>query len=107
MARNTSTAAEGENIMTDEELEQAVREVNEGLKSMPESDKSLSKEDMRHKQVLLLKKDTLEKIKDARENNQKTEELQYAMFYGLLTSWGEKHPYLASLVRANFRWNMF
>ena len=93
--------------MTDEELEQEVREVNEGLKGLPESDKPLSKEDMRRKQVLLLKKDTLEKIKDAREKNEKNEELYYAMFYGLLTSWGEKHPYLASLVKANFRWNMF
>ncbi len=93
--------------MTNEELEQEVREVNEGLKGLPESDKPLSKEDMRHKQVLLLKKDTLEKIKDAREKNQASEELHYAMFYGVLTSWGEKHPYLASLASASFRWDVF
>ena len=93
--------------MTNEELETAFLEVNEGLKVLPESDKTLSKDDMRHKQVLLLMKDTLEKIKDARAKNQKSEELYNSMFYGLLTSWGEKHPYLASLARANFRWNMF
>lgn len=107
VVRSTSTAAESENIMTNEELEKEMCEVSDDIKSMPRSDKALSKEDMRHRQVLLLKKDTLDKIKDARATNQKSEELHYAMFYGLLTSWGEKHPYLASLVKANLRWNMF
>ena len=93
--------------MTDEELQKAIREVSESLNNLPESDKSLSKEDRKRRYVLLLKKDILDKIKEAREKNDKSQELQNTMAYGLLTSVGEKHPYLASLLKSNLRWGGF
>ena len=104
-AKNINTAVEGK--MTDEDLQKAMQEVSEGLDNLPKSDDSLSKEERRRKEVLLLKKDTLDKIKVAREKNDKDQELYNTMVYGLLTSMGEKHPYLMSLVKSNLRWSAF
>ena len=93
--------------MTDEELQKELLDVSEGVENLSKPDQSLSKEESKHKNVLLLKKDILEKIKDAREKNEKDKELHNAMLYGLLTSWGEKHPYLMALVQSNLRWSSF
>jgi len=93
--------------MTDEDLQEAIREVSESLDNLPKSADSLSKEDKRRRQLLLLKKETLDRIKAAREKNDKDEELYNIMLYGLLTSWGKKHPYFISLVRPNLRWSAF
>ncbi len=106
-ARNTNIAVEGEKSMTDQELQKEIRDVGEGIENLSMPDQSLSKEETKRKNVLLLKKDILEKIMDARENNEKDKELQNAMLYGLLTSWGEKHPYLMALVQSNLRWSSF
>ena len=107
VARNTSIVAEGEGIMTDEDIQKAIQEVSESLDNLPKADDSLSGEERRRRAVLLLKKDILGKIKDAREKNEKDKELHNTMVYGLLTSWGEKHPYLMALVQSNLRWNAF
>lgn len=93
--------------MTDEDLQKEIRDISESIDNLPESDESLSKEERRRRAVLLLKKDILDKIKDAKEKNDKNAELHHSMVYGLLTSWGEKHPYLMGLVQSNFRWNAF
>ncbi len=93
--------------MTDEELQKEIQDVCESIAHLPKSDKSLSKEERRRREVLLLKKEILDKIKDAREKNRKDQELHNTMVYGLLTSWGETHPYLMSLVQSNLRWNAF
>ena len=106
-ARNTNIAVEGEKSMTDQELQKEIRDVGEGIENLSMPDQSLSKEETKRKNVLLVKKDILEKIKDARENNEKDKELQNAMLYGLLTSLGEKHPYLMALVQSNLRWSSF
>ena len=106
-ARNINIAVEGESIMTDEDLKKAIQEVSEELDSLPKSDDSLSGEERKSKHVLLLKKETLDKIKVAREKNDKDQELHNIMVYGLLTSWGDKHPYLMSIVRSNLRWSSF
>ena len=93
--------------MTDEELQQAIQEISESIKNLPESKEPLPREEARKKQVLLSRKEILERIKVAREKNQHGEELYNTMVYGLLSSWGEKHPYLMHLAKANLRWNMF
>ena len=93
--------------MTDEELLQEIKEVDEGIDNLPKSDKSLSKEERRHKGVLLMKKDILDNLKIAREKGDKDQELYQTMTYGLVSSWGETHPYLMSLVQSNLRWNAF
>ena len=106
-AKNINIAVEGESIMTDAELQKLVQEVSEVIDSLPKPDESQSGAERGRRATLLLKKDTLEKIKEAREKNEKDKELYNLMVYGLLTSFGEKHPYLASLIRANIRWSMF
>ena len=106
-ARNTNFAVEGENLMTDAELQKLIQDVCESIDSLPKSDKPLSKEERKRREVLLLKKEVLGKIKEAREKNEKDNELYNTMVYGLLISVGEKHPYLASLLKSNIRWSMF
>ena len=106
-ARNTNTAVEGENTMTDEELQKEIQNICESIGNLPESDEALSKEERRNKVILSLKKDILENIKDAREKNERDKELQNTMAYGLLTSLGEKHPYLMSLLQSSLRWSSF
>jgi len=106
-ARNISIAVEGKGAVRDEDLQKAIQEVCESLDNLSKSDDPLPKEERRRREVLLLKKDILEKIKDAREKNEKDQELYNIMVYGLLTSWGEKHPYLMSLVKSNLRWSSF
>jgi len=93
--------------MTDEEIQQAIQDVTESINNLSKADKPLPKEEARRGRVLLLKRETLKKIKEAREKDQKGEELHHTITYGLLTSWGEKHPYLMALVRSNIRWDGF
>ena len=106
-ARNTNTVAEGESAMTDEELQKTIQEVCESIENLPESDKHLSKEERKLKVILSMKKDILNKIKEAREKNELSDELYHTTVYGLFESLGEKHPYLMSLVQSNLRWNSF
>ena len=106
-AKNINTAVESENLMTDAELQKLIQDVCESIDSLPKSDKPLSKEERKRKAVLLLKKDVLGKIKEAREKNEKDNELYNTMVYGLLTTVGEKNLYLASLLKSNIRWSMF
>ncbi len=94
-------------MMTDEELQEAINDLSESINNLPKADKSLSKEEKRRRQLLLLKKETLEKIKEAREKNQSDDESYNAMVYGLLTSWWGKHLYLMSLIKTRLRWGVF
>ncbi len=95
--------------MTDEELQQALQEVTESMDKLSDSDpeKPLTKEEKRHKQILVFKKEVLQKIKEARAKNDFNQENAHFLTYGLLTSLGEKHPFLMHLLQAKFRWNVF
>ena len=87
--------------MTDEELQQAIQEVSESLDNLPESSEKLPD---RHRTVLLLRKETLQKIKQAREKDNRSQEIYNTAYYRVLTSWGEKHPFLVGLIMSHFRW---
>ena len=93
--------------MTDQELQQAIKEVGERLDKLPESEESLTREERQRRQLLLLEKETLQKIQEAREKRNISKELSHTVTYGLLTSLGEKHPFLMYLLQAKFRWNIF
>ena len=101
--RNTSTATEGEIIMTDEELQQRIQEVSEGIDELSDPDKPLTKKEKRRQQVLLLKKETLERIRLAKEKGDSNQELTLGMSYSLLESYGEKHPILLRIMSAKMR----
>ena len=90
--------------MTDEELEKAIQEVSESLDNLPEPDEHTPRH---RREVLLLKKRTLFKIKEAKEKGNPSQELHNSVYYSLITSWGEKHPFLLSLVLLQLRWTRF
>ena len=106
-ARNINIAAEGETIVTDEELQRAIQKVSKSLDKLYNSEKPLTKAEKRRKQILSLQKQTLQKIKEARRNGDTVEERALSIDYGLLTSMGEKHPFLMSFLRTKFKWQVF
>ena len=55
--------------MTDEELQQTIQELDEDMDKLSDSDKPLTRKEKRRKQILVLKKETLQKIKTAREKH--------------------------------------
>ena len=87
--------------MTNEEIEKEVIILTESLEKLTASD-SLTKKEKRQKYILSLKKATLLSIKEARENNNKSQEFQGIAQYGVLTSYGDKHPLLLLLARSKF-----
>ena len=93
--------------MTDKELQEAIQEVTDSINNLPKANKPLSKEERQYREALLLKKEILDRIKVAKEKGRTDDELYNSVFYGMLTSWIGKHPYLMSLVQSNFRWNAF
>jgi len=86
--------------MTDEEITKLIQELSEELGKLSDSEKPLSKEEKNHINTLLLKKETLEKIKEAREKGRSYQEFSLTMTYGLLTSIGEKHPFLTMFIKS-------
>lgn len=107
VVKSTNTAVEGEIIMTNEELQQTMQDLSQSIDKLSDPDKPLTKEDSRHRQLLLLRRETLQKIKEAREKNNVSQEMTHTVTYGLLSSLGEKHPYLMYLLQSKFRWNVF
>ena len=93
--------------MTDEELQEETREVSESIDKLSNSDKPLTKEEKRHERMLLVRRQLLDRIKEAREKNDKDQELKSTMEYALLTSMGEKYPYLIPLIRSRIGWHVF
>ena len=87
--------------MTDEELEQALQELQESIDKLPDPD-SLTKQEKRRGHILLLKKETLLRIKEAREKGNKSDEFTNIATYGVLTAYGDRHPILLRLARAKF-----
>ena len=102
-ARSTSIAAEGRIIMTDEELQKAMKEVSGGLEKLTDTEGPLTKKEKRRKNVLLIRQDILGRIKEAKEKGRGDQELKSTMDYSLLTEWGEKRPFLAHLMRLRMR----
>ena len=86
--------------MTDEEITKLIQELSEELDKLSDSEKPLSKEEKNHINTLLLRKETLQKIKEARKKGKSYQEFSLTMTYGLLTSIGEKHPFLATFIKS-------
>lgn len=106
-ARNINIAAEGESIVTDEELQKAMQKVSKSLDKLYNTEKPLTKKEKRRRQILSLQKQTLQKIKEARAKNDFRQERSLSIDYGLLTTMAEKHPFLASFLRTRFKWHVY
>ena len=93
--------------MTDEELEREIQKLSDSIGEMSDSEKPLSKEERKRQHLLLLKKETLLKVKEAREKKNRKQEFENLAMYGVLTSWGERHPFLLQLMKTRIRWSIF
>ena len=94
--------------MKDEELEKAILELSQTIESLPESKVPLSRQEQRRRELLMARKEILGRIKAAKQKSQENEALYGSMVYGLLTSYGEKHPLLMYLANLKLnRWSLF
>ena len=93
--------------MTDEELEQEILDMSEAMDKLSKSDDPLTKQEKRRKYILPLKKDILQRMKQAREKKDRNQELKCSMDYGLLEEFGERHPLLLHLARIKLRGHIF
>jgi len=93
--------------MTDKELQRAIQAVSRSLDKLTNSEKPLTKKEKRHSQILSLQKETLQKIKEARAKNDFMEERDLTVTYALLTSMGEKHPFLMGFLQTKFKWHVY
>lgn len=105
--RNTKSAAEGKIIMTDKELQRAIQAVSKSIDKLYNSEKPLTKKEKRHRQILSLQKETLQKIKEARAKNDFMQERALTIDYGLLTTMAEKHPFLMGFLQSKFKWHVY
>ena len=106
-AKNTNAVAEGEIIMTDEELQQTIQELGDSIDKLSDPDKPLTKEEKNRRHILSLRKETLQRITEAREKNNVNLEMTHTITYGLLSALGEKHPLLLHFLQSKFRMNIF
>ena len=93
--------------MTDEEIMQTLQEHSDEIEALSDPEKTLTKEEQRHKLVLTLQKETLQRIKEARERKNASQELSLTVQYGLLNALAEKHPFLLHFLQGKFRMNIF
>ena len=88
--------------MTDEDLEQEMQKLSENIDELSKAD-SLTKQEKKRQNLLELKKETLERIKQAKEKKNQSQEIKYTMDYALLEEYGEKHPLLLHFARIKLR----
>jgi hypothetical protein len=86
--------------MTDEQILQEIQSLSQSLDKLANATEPLTREEKRRHQILLLQKQALEKIQKARQQNNASREVTGTIEYGLLTSFGEKHPILMNFVRS-------
>ena len=84
--------------MTDEDLEEEMRVVCESIDNLPQAEEPLPREEKKRRNLLSLRKTTLEKIKEAKEKKADDAEMYNSIVYGLLTSWWGKHPFLLNFM---------
>ncbi len=84
--------------MDDTELQRLIQEMSDGITELSDREEPLTKEERKRKHLLQMKKETLLKIKQAREANSFSQEYSHLVTWGILTSLGEKHPLLMMLV---------
>lgn len=86
--------------MTDEEINELIQDLVEKIEKLSDPEKPLTKKEKNHKNILLLQLETLEKLKEARAKGKSHQEFSLTITYGLLTSLGEKHPFLMTLIKS-------
>ena len=92
-ARNVNTVAEGKVIMTDKELQKAIRDANKDVKSLSSSPPSgpFPQHKVRRREMILLRQITLYKIEDAKKCKRKDLERFNTEIYDLITTFVKSH----------------
>ena len=85
-------------MWTDEQLQEALQEVSADMDKLSNSEKPLTKEEGKYRKKLVMRKYVLDKIKEAKEKDQKDDELYNTTVYDLLVPWGERHPILMNIM---------
>ena len=81
-------------MMTQEQWQEAIAEVTAELDGLAALERPLTKEERKHQNNYRIRKYVLDKIKEARDANRKSDELYNTTYYQMLVPWGEKHPVL-------------
>ena len=84
--------------MTEEQLKEAIQGVSGELAGLANLERSLIREEEKHRNRLRFRKYVLDKIKEAKDENQRSDELYNTTYYNMLVPWGEKHPILFFLL---------
>ncbi|MFC1917522.1 hypothetical protein ACFLXH_02595 [Chloroflexota bacterium] len=93
--------------MTNEELAQEIKEVQESLRELSQSEKPPGQEEKKWQKELTMRKLVLEKITEAKQKQRTSDEIYHNIFYSFLKSgWAEKHPFLTSILLRKFRWSL-
>lgn len=91
--------------MTDEEIDALIQEMSEELDAFPDDPENpLTKKEKNRKLVLELRKQTMQKVKAAKEKGNLQQEVKACVDYTLLTQYGEKHPFWMSFLKAHLGW---
>ena len=86
--------------MTNEEINELIQELSEEIDKLSDPEKTLTKKEKRHQNIILMERETLEKLKEAKEKGKSQQEYSLTVTYGLLTSIGEKYPFLIPFIKA-------
>ncbi|MDD4858867.1 MAG: hypothetical protein PHR56_01480 [Dehalococcoidales bacterium] len=88
--------------MTDQEIEKLLQEMTEGIEKLSVKDQVLTKAQKNDKGLMMAKKDTLLRIKLAREKRESNAEFNNIVFWGALNSWAGKNAILRHFARIRF-----
>ncbi len=93
--------------MTEEELLATIEEVDRGIEELSDPEKLLSPADKKRRGLLVIKKDCLEEIKQAKARNDSKLELRHSTNYSLLCNFGNKNPFLLHFIQNKLRNRIF
>ena len=81
-------------MISEEQLKELRQEVGGELDKLANLERELTGEEEKHRRKLRVRKYVLDKIKEAKDKGQRSDELYNTTYYQMLVPWGEKHPVL-------------
>ena len=81
-------------MISEEQLKELHQEISGELDNLSDLERPLTKEEGKHRKKLQFRKYVLDRIKEAKDKDQKSDELYNTTYYQMLVPWGEKHPVL-------------
>jgi hypothetical protein len=85
-------------MLTSEALQQALQEASDGLEELSGLERTLTREEEKERFRLNRRQYVLSKIKEAKDKDRRDDEVYNTTVYEFLVPWGERHPFLMSLL---------